>query len=82
VSTFAVRREYIFKFSPKLKSMIPFSIQLSISFGVFIALLPFPPAKNIPIFFSSYFKPSFNAPVTVVVTPDECQSKPRTHPNA
>src|SRR6266540_4501770 len=26
--------------------------------------------------------PSFSAPVTVVVTPLECQSNPRTHPNA
>ena len=54
----------------------------SISEGVFLDVLPLPPATNSPRSFSRPLTPSFRAPHNVVVTPLECQSKPRTQPKA
>jgi hypothetical protein len=38
---------------------------------------PLPPAMTKPKSFSRPRSPSFSAPQTVVVTPEECQSKPQ-----
>jgi len=74
LSTFAVRRDIVIKFSGLL-----ISLQLIISFGVFLAVLPFPPNTRIP-YSGLFLKASFIAAVTVVVTPDECQSNPEIQP--
>ena len=54
----------------------------SISPGVLRDTPPLPPATTSPDSCSSPRSPSLSAPQTVVVTPELCQSKPRTAPNA
>jgi hypothetical protein len=53
---------------------------LGISYFGLIALIPLPPETLIP--WVSELIDCFNTPVTTVVNPEECQSKPNTHPNA
>src|SRR3954470_14589421 len=53
-----------------------------ISAGVLRDVAPLPPWEYTPSSCSMPRRPSFSAPVTVVVTPLECQSNPRTQPNA
>ncbi len=48
-----------------------------ISAGVFRDVAPLPPCAKTPSSCSSPFSPSLSAPVTVVVTPLECQSNPK-----
>lgn len=50
-----------------------------ISSGVFLAIRPFPPANAMPC--NSGLTALFKTAVKTVVTPDECQSYPRTQPN-
>jgi len=50
------------------------------SSGIFLEYLPFPPAANSPTFSPISLNAYFMAAQVVVVSPEECQSKPRRHP--
>src|ERR687893_143665 len=63
-----------------LQSRGYFSPAVTISWGVLREVAPLPPAMIKPSSFSLPFRPCLSAPHTVVVTPEECQSKPRTQP--
>jgi hypothetical protein len=54
----------------------------AISAGVSRDVRPLPPATQRPRLRSCPRTASFSAPQVVVVTPDECQSKPSTQPSA
>jgi len=72
----AIRLEYTSLFGSSDTASQYFSIWV----GVRLEALPFPPAAKNPNPPSSPLIPSFTAPHTVVVTPLECQSKPKTQP--
>ena len=52
------------------------------SAGVLRECFPLPPAIYMPRSLNRGFNVFFNAPITDVVIPDECQSMPSTQPNA
>src|SRR5690349_17450814 len=62
-----------------MPSVVPIATS---SLGVSRELFPLPPATKSPRSAARGARPSLSAPHTVVVTPLECQSKPRTQPNA
>lgn len=67
----------------KIRIRFPFMFMLWANFGISLLgnddFFPFPPVIIIPWFCRSI--ECWRTPVTTVVNPEECQSKPRTHPN-
>src|SRR6202040_3377484 len=78
LSTLATKRLAVASAVPSKPTRSPISTS---SCGVCREYFPRPPQTWIPSSRSNGVSPRFNAPMTLVVIPEECQSMPMTAPN-